>query len=128
MKYASAIVLALIMSTCGVAIAYPVIDLSTGAVRDSAGYPSWGADISVSVTAASTTTGTSALAKGFYVVVCTTMTHVDQGTGAVVATTSERTIPANTIYPLKVTGASDEVVAWIRDSADGTCILSNDTY
>ena len=109
------------------AIAYPILD-PDGGVKVVAGYPSFGADVSVSVTATSSTSGLNALAAGLYVITCTEATHADQGATGVVATTSERLIPANTPYPLKIIGNADDYLALIRNATSGTCIVSKDTY
>lgn len=95
---------------------------------NSSGYPGWGADIAVSVTNTTTTAGTGNLTAGLYVATCTVAVHVDQGATGVAATTSERLIPAFAPYPLKVLDNGDDFIAWIRDSADGSCILSKDVY
>lgn len=108
--------------------AYPIID--GGTVKNSAGYPSFGADISVSITSTSTTSGLASLTPGLYVIVCTQAVHVDQGVTGVVAATTERLIPAYTPYPMAVLGggANDNFLAIVRASADGTCIVSRDIY
>ena len=109
--------------------AYPIWEPGAG-VKQSAGYPGWGADVAVTVTGTSTTSGTAVLSPGLYIVVCTQATHVDQGTTGVAATTSERLIPAFSPYPLKVEGggSNDDYVAWIRDTTSGTCILSKEVF
>ena len=109
------------------ALAYPILDPDGGA-KASAGYPSFGADIAVSVTSTATTSGLAAMNPGLYVITCTQDVHVDQGATGVVATTSERFIPAKSPYPLKVTGVSDTYLSIIRNASDGTCYVSKDTY
>ena len=52
------------------ALAFPIVDPGTGAVQ-SAGYPSWAADISVTTSSTSTTSGTASLSAGLYIIVCT---------------------------------------------------------
>ena len=62
---------------------YPILDPDGGA-KAVAGYPSFGADISVTVTSTSTTSGLNSLAAGLYVITCTQATHADQPSVAIV--------------------------------------------
>lgn len=112
------------------AIAYPILEPGTGAVQGS-GYPGWGADIAVTVTAASTTSGLTSLTPGFYALACSGTVFADQGTTGVAATTSERRIPGGYVYPVRVEGSwnSDDYIALISTGGvPSACVLSRDRY
>ena len=105
---------------------YPILDPGNGATAGS-GYPGWGADTVGTIYTTSTTIGP--LAPGLYAFTCGAKVWVDQGTSAVVATTSERRIPAEYVYPLKVNGETDTYIAYIGTSGGGnTCVASKDVY
>lgn len=130
MKTWKAVALAALCCIAGAAVtasAFPVVEPGSG-VKDSAGYPVWKTDIAVSVSSTSTTSGTAAMAAGYYIIVCSTATHVDLGATGVVATTSERHIPASSPYPVKIETGGENYIAWIRDASDGTCIISKDGF
>ena len=94
-------------------------------VVDTGGYPRWGADISVSVSTTSTTSGLAALTKGVYTLTCDVASNADVGASGVTATTSDRRIPADYPYPVLID--SERIMA-IRGTASGTCVLSLDSY
>lgn len=88
-------------------------------------YPAWGSDVAHPCTP-TTSTISSPLAAGNYAVTCGAQAWGDQGDSSVTATTSERRIPADMPYPLRVTGTGDTSVAFICTSST-TCWISKDT-
>lgn len=126
-KFLSGLVLGVVAAAAASAFAVPFIDPGTG-VADTGGYSGWGADIKVSVTSTSTTSGMGALTAGVYTLTCEEDTHADLGITGVTATTSERLIPAKTPYPVRIKANGDTHMALIRNATDGDCILSRDTY
>lgn len=116
----------------GAAYAYAILVPEQG-VAQGAGYPSFGADQAATIYTSSTTPF-GPLTPGFYALSCGAKVWVDQGTSAVTATTSERRVPAEFVYPLKVmgvdnAGAVDTYVAIIGTNGGGnTCNLSKDDY
>lgn len=109
------------------AFAMPTRDPGLREVVDIGGYPGWGADTAITCGAASGVT--AALAAGLYVVTCDQPTSWDQGTTGVAATTSERFIPANAPYTIKILANADDILACIRrGSTDALCVISKDTY
>ena len=108
------------------AIAYPILDPGVGATVAS-GYPSFGADTAQTIYTSSVTAGP--FSAGLYAMTCGAKVWADQGASDVTATTSERRIPANFVYPIKIDASSGLYVAIIGTSGGGdTCIFSKDTY
>ena len=117
-----AAVLAVVVAV-SVASAVPFKDGSE--VVDTGGYPELGADISVSVSTTSTTSGLAALSAGSYSLTCDVASNVDVGASGVTATTADRRVPAD--YPLPLMIRNETIMA-IRGTATGTCVLSRDVY
>lgn len=107
-----------------VAVGFPIIDPGSGAVQGS-GYPAFGADTTVSV---STSSARVSLSAGLYAISCPVVVYADQATAeSVVATTSERRIPANYVYPLRTDAEYGTWLALIAGESS-TCVISKDGY
>ena len=87
-------------------------------------YPAWGADVAVTCNVNSTVS--SQLAAGRYVVNCGVVAFGDQGASTVSATTSERRIPANYTYPVRVDDTTTDGYIALLCTASTTCIISAD--
>lgn len=110
----------------GTAVAYPILDPAVGASVGS-GYPSFGADTAQTIYTSSVTVGP--FSPGLYAMTCGAKVWADQGASNVTATTSERRIPAEYVYPLKVDAVNGLYVAIIGTNGGGnTCIFSQDAY
>ena len=88
-------------------------------------YPAWGADVSVTCNAGSST-ASSQLAVGRYVVSCGAVAFGDQGTSAVAATMTERRIPSGYVYPVRVDNTTTDGYVALICTASTTCIISSD--
>ena len=125
-KQTTFLLILVLTMVAAVAVAYPVIDPNESMVRDSAGYPSWGADTAVNCNVNSTAAGP--LANGFYIISCGNTAWGDQGTSTVAAAyQTERRLPANSLYPVRVTGASDTYIALLC-TALTQCTISRDDF
>lgn len=110
------------------ALAGPIIVPGQGVADDRGGYPRFGPDYAITLTATSTTSGSANLSPGVYSIVCTEDAYVDQGTTGVVAAAGERIIPADERYRVRVDGYGDTYFAFVRVTADGSCSISEDEY
>lgn len=106
------------------AFGYAIIDPGVGVVS-AGGYPSFGADTFVQPLA-NVTSGP--FGAGLYAIACSNTVFADQGASNVTATTSERRIPSNFVYPLKVTGNGDTYLALIGTNGGAACSISADSY
>ena len=126
-RYAAGLVTGIVLVISATAFAVAFKDPGVQGPSDTGGYPAWGADQSVTVTA--TDADTTALSAGVYAVWCDIDVWADQGTTGVAAVSGERPISAKTTYPVRVSGNSDTLISFLRQGAtSGTCIVSKDTY
>ena len=87
-------------------------------------YPRWSTD--QAVTCSSASARTTVLARGNYVVTCPATAWGNQGSSSVTAVTlSDRRIPADYVYPVRVDAAGNDYVALVC-TASVVCIVSLD--
>lgn len=77
------------------------------------------AAVSTSVTSARS----AKLGPGYKLVKCTVETHYQTGNSAVVSTTSDLTIPANTAWQVYLVSAAESYIAFILGSSTGSCSI-----
>ena len=88
-------------------------------------YPAWGADVSVTCSLSSTVS--SQLAVGRYVVTCGAVAFGDQGTSTVAtALGTERRIPSDYVYPVRVDDTTANGYIALACTASTVCLISAD--